>query len=220
MRTRRPLSAVTEARKFAEHASQAASQAHYAAAEATLDHRQPKDWGAIFEAKQAAVNVAADAAYKERLANYESATPDATWLVEDLLRWNRERAVVLPSPGDLEISEAQDDMAIALAAAVKALPPDTRWKPDETTPVLDQDKWSQPGVGRETMARVTKFFEANPTATYRQAADALDVSPAAITAAKRRLIEDGESSGVAPPAWALRPVGRGRPRRVRGLSDI
>lgn len=220
MRTRRPLSAVIAAKNRAEHAGYVREQSRDDAIERSFAHVQ-KDWPAIFAEKRAAQVAIEDAPYKERLASYASDEPDGTWEVGDVLRWNRERGVSLPSPGDLEISAEQDAMAVALAGAVRSLPPDRRWKPTETTPVLNADPETAPRASRELADRVTRYFEDNPRATYRQAANDLNISSPAITGAKRRVLEECTLTGNHPPAWATRSKGwRQRPdAHVRLMSN-
>lgn len=213
-RIRKLPSAVIAARSSAEGAEHARDQARYDAAEAALDHSAPPDWPSIFEARRAARNDAADAAYRERLADYESAEPDANWLVEDIIRWNAERGVRLPAPGEA-ISDEQYAFASALFGALADLP-DMGWKPDPTARNLDlnSDPYTAPRASRELADRVTRYFAENPPATYAMAARALNTTPPAITACKRRLLDDARATRIEPPAWVLRER-RGRKHKAQ-----
>lgn len=208
MRTRKPISAVTDARKSAQHANQARDQAHADAIENALDHSQPRDWGAIFEAKRRTIIEAADKAYRARIAAYaNSAEPDANWLIEDILRWSAEHGIRMPLPGE-EITAEQTAICELIVAASKQLPPDTRWKPDASTPVLSNTFENGARASRELADRVSRYFADNPTATYREAAHDLNISTPAITGAKRRILEECALSGEIPPAWAMRSKNR------------
>lgn len=134
--------------------------------------------------------------------------PDGTWSMEALLRYMRLNGLEIPHARKPKTwSERNFEMMTVMKAILErnAAAAPTRWKPDATTPVLNADPETAPRASRELADRVTRYFETNPAATYAHAARELNTSAPAITACKRRILDEHTITRETPPAWVLRP---------------